>query len=309
MAITTTSDIDAGVSNYYDKMLLAFAEPKLIHMIGAQMRPIPSKNSKQIKFRRYSKFATATTPLVEGVTPVAQSLSKTDITLNVVQYGAYVVITDMVKYTVEDEVLSEAGKLLGAQMGETMDEIVRDVLASTLSATNCVAGQNGGTPTELTYSDIMGVVRTLRGADANFFTPVVKGGNGQGTAPVRPSYYAFGHTDLINDLEACDKFVNVSNYANTGVSELAEWGQVGNTRWMLSSVGKEVSGTYSSFICGENAYAVTKLNEGMVSNIFQAPGGGDDPLEQRSSLGFKILFSSKILNDSWIVKLDSTLAN
>ena len=309
MGITTTSEIDAGVSNYYDKMLLAFAEPKLIHMLGAQMRPIPSKNSKQIKFRRYSKFATATSPLVEGVTPSAQALSKTDITLTVSQYGAYVVITDMVKYTVEDDVLNEAGKLLGAQMGETMDEIVRDVLDSTLSSTNCVAGQNGGTPTELTYSDIMGVVRTLKGADANFFTPVVKGGSGQGTTPVRPSYYAFGHTDLINDLEACDKFVNVSNYANSGVAFDSEWGQIGNTRWMLSSVGKESAGTYSSFICGENAYGVTKLNEGIVENIYLEPGRGDDPLMQRSSLGFKSLFAAKVLNDNWIIKVNSTLAN
>lgn len=309
MAITTTSEIDAGVSNYYDKMLLAFAEPKLIHMEGAQMRPIPSKNSKQIKFRRYSKFATATSPLVEGVTPTAQALSKTDITLTVSQYGAYTVITDMVQYTDEDDVLNEAGKILGTQMGETMDEIVRDVLASTLSSTNCVAGTNGGTPTELTYSDIMGVVRTLKSADANFFTPVVKGGSGQGTAPIRPSYWAFGHTDLINDLEACDKFNHVANYSNSGVAKEAEWGQVGNTRWLLSSVGKESGGTYSSFICGENAYGVTKLQEGIVENIFMEPGYGEDPLKQRSSLGWKSVFGAKVLNDAWIIKLQSTLAN
>lgn len=309
MGITTTSEVDAGVSNYYDKMLLAFAEPKLIHMEGAQMRPIPSKNSKQIKFRRYSKFATATSPLVEGVTPTAQALSKTDITLTVSQYGAYTVITDMVQYTVEDNVLNEAGKLLGAQMGETMDEIVRDVLASTLSSTNCVAGVNGGTPTELTYSDIMGVVRTLKSADANFFSPVVKGGSGQGTAPVRPSYWAFGHTDLINDLEACDKFNNVANYANSNVAHDAEWGSVGNTRWLLSSVGKESAGTYSSFICGENAYGISKLAEGNVENIYMEPGYGDDPLKQRSSLGFKVLFGSRVLNHNWLIKLNSTLGS
>lgn len=307
MTITTTTQVDAGVNNYYDKALLAFAEPELIHMKAAQMRPVPSKNSDTIKMRRYTKFSTATTPLTEGVTPSPQPLSKTDITLQLKQYGAVTVITDMVEYTVEDDVLNETTKLLGQQMGETMDEIVRDALASTLSSTNCTDGVNGGTPTELTYNDIMGVVRALRSADAKFFTPVIEGANKDGTSPVRASYWAMGHTDLIADLEACDKFVPVAHYSRNGAADAAEWGQVGNTRWLLTSKGQEAAGTYSSFIVGENAYGVSKLNEGVVESIYTPRGSGDDYLKQRSAMGFKTLMGARVLNDNWVVSLNSTL--
>ena len=306
MSITTTAQIDAGVNNYYDKALLAWAEPELIHTFAAQQRPLPSKTSSTIKMRRYTKFATATTPLTEGVTPSAQPLSKTDITLDVVQYGAVTIITDMVEFTVEDDVLNETSKLLGQQMGETVDEIVRDALASTLSATNCVNGINGNTPTELTFADIQGVVKTLKGADAKMFTPIIEGTTKVGTTPVRDAYFAMGHTDLLDDLEAVDNFKYVSDYSNSGVTKPGEWGQVGNTRWLLSSKGKEAAGTYSSFIVGQDAYGISKLNEGIAENIFTPKGSGDDYLMQRSAMGFKTLFGARVLNDTFMVKLDAT---
>ena len=128
---TSTSQVPAGVNNYYDKLLLARAQPALIHTFAAQQRPIPSKNSDTIKFRRYTNLATATTPLTEGTTPAGQALSVTDMTAQVEQYADYVTITDKVSFVVEDNVLNEATELLGQQMGETVDELVRDVLAST----------------------------------------------------------------------------------------------------------------------------------------------------------------------------------
>lgn len=302
--VTSTSQVGSAVGVYYDKLLLARAKPEQIHSMFAQQRNIPSKNSDVIKFRRYTNLAVATTALTEGVTPSGHALSVTDMTATVEQYGSYLTITDKVQYIVEDNVMNESVDLLGQQMGETIDTLVRNVLATTASATACSAGVNGGTPTELTYSDILSVITTLKGQNAKMFTPVIQGTNKFGTAPIRASYWGLGSTDLIPDLEAIDEFVNVANYAGVNGQVEGEWGAVGNTRWVLSSLGYSSGGTYSSFILGKDAYAVTMLKEGISETIFMDP---IDPLKQRSTAGWKTMFASRILNDNFMVRLTSTL--
>lgn len=304
--MTGTSQVGPGVDNYYDKLLLARAKPYLIHTMAAQQRNLPSKNSDTIKFRRYTNLSTATTPLTEGVSPNGQALDITDMTVQLQQYGDYVTLTDKVQYVIEDQILNESSKLLGQQMGETLDELTRDVLAATASVTSCTGGINGSTPTELTYSDIQGVVKALMGQSARMFVPSIKGKNEFGTAPIRAAYWALADTDLLDDLEDIDEFNQVANYpGGKGLNE-AEWGSVGNTRWLLSPFGYVSSGTYSCFICGEDAYATSKMNELSASNLFKPLGHGDDPLNQRSTYGWKVMYASRILNDNWLVNLQCT---
>ena len=126
MANNTTS-IPSGIAAFYDRNLLERAVPALIHDLFAQQRPLPSKSSSTIKFRRYSSLAAATTPLTEGVTPTGSDLSVTDVTATVAQYGAFVTLTDMIDMTVEDNVVKEATDVLGEQAGNTVDQILRDI--------------------------------------------------------------------------------------------------------------------------------------------------------------------------------------
>ena len=162
------------------------------------------------------------------------------------------------------------------------------------------------TPTELTYDDIQGVVQTLMGQSAKMFVPSIGGANKFGTAPIRAAYWALADTDLLDDLEDIDEFVPVAQYPSaTGINE-AEWGSVGNTRWLLSPYGYVSSSTYSCFICGRDAYAISKMNELTSSSMYKPLGHGDDPLNQRSTYGWKVMYASRILNDNWLVNLQAT---
>ncbi len=73
------------------------------------------------------------------------------------------------------ECLNEAARLLAQNLAQTMDEVTRDVLASTSSVLQCANGVNGNTPTELTKADIDISVRTLLGLDAEMISEVVVG--------------------------------------------------------------------------------------------------------------------------------------
>lgn len=172
--ITTVAVLPPAVREYYDRLLLMTAYPTLIHTKFAQKRVLPEKMGDTIVFRRYSRLATVPIPLVDGITPPGAPLSATDIKARVDFYGNFVTITNQVELTVEDRVLNEAARLLAQNLAQTMDEVTRDVLASTSSVLQCANGVNGSTPTELTKADIDIAVRTLLGNDAEMISEVVR---------------------------------------------------------------------------------------------------------------------------------------
>ena len=67
------------------------------------------------------------------ITPPGAPLSVTDIKAQVSFYGNFVTVTNQVELTVEDRVLNEGARLLAQNLAQTIDELTRDVLASTSS--------------------------------------------------------------------------------------------------------------------------------------------------------------------------------
>lgn len=311
MALTTTAVLPPAVREYYDRLLLMTAYPMLVHTRFAQKRMLPRKNGDTIVFRRYSRLATVPIPLVDGVTPPGAPLSVTDIKARVDFYGNFVMVTDQVELTVEDRVLNESARLLSQNLAQTMDEVTRDVLASTSSVLLCSNGTNGSTPTELTKADIDAAVVTLLGNDAEMISQMVDGSNKFGTAPVRPAFWGYIDTSLLDDLEGVSNFLSSANYgSNVSVLD-GEWGSTGNVRWLYTSVGSVSSAAtpvYNNFIIGKEAYAVVHL--GSESGDFYieplGSGGSADPLHQRGTVGWKHPFVSRILNDAFMLNLMAT---
>lgn len=311
MTITTTSVLPPAVREYYDRLLLMTAYPQLVHTKFAQKRILPEKMGDTIVFRRYARLATVPIPLVDGVTPPGAPLSATDIKARVDFYGNFVTITNQVELTVEDRVLNEAARLLAQNLAQTMDEVTRDVLASTSSVLQCSNGVNGQTPTELTKADIDSAVKTLLGNDAEMISEVVTGTNAFATAPVRPAFWAYIDTDLLDDLEAVANFLHSSNYASQQTVLDAEWGSTGNVRWLYTSVGSVSSATpavYNNFIIGKEAYAVVHLRSETGEFYIEPLGsaGAADPLHQRGSVGWQHPFVARILNDAFMLNLMAT---
>jgi len=300
--LTTTAEVDPAVAVFYDRVLLKRAQPKLIHSLFAQKKTLGSKRGNTVKFRRYAALSIATTPLTEGITPPGQKLSKTDLLATVSQYGDFVHITDLVDLTVEDPVLTVAAEELGIQMGKTIDAIVRDILHSCASLTQC-AGSGGDN--SLTKADIDGVVLTLLKANAEFMTPMMRAASGQGTSPIRQAFWALGDVDVTTNLEAVSGFKSTSQYpAQSGVLD-AEWGSTGNVRWLLTTEGWTDGTWYDNYIIGRNAYGIVDLSAGNAKNIVKpfGSGGTSDPLNQRATSGWKTMFVARILNDSFMHNL------
>lgn len=195
-------------------------------------------------------------------------------------------------------------------MRETEDELIRNMLASTASVINCTGGTNGDTPTELSRSDIDAVVLALLGNDAMMISDNIEGSLKFGTAPVREAFWGMMQTGILDDLEAVEGFISQAQYPSNQNILNAEWGSVGNVRFLYSSRGSTTPSAsangntvYNVFVTGQEAYAIVELTQATASFIYTPPGGPTDPLRRLQLGAYKFAQVPRILNDAWIFNL------
>ena len=114
------------MKSYYDRELIHFASPKLVHAQFGQKKPIPSGSGKTIEFRKFSPLEKALVPLSEGVTPKGNALNVTTVESTVEQYGDYITLSDMLTLSSIDSIISETQAVLGDQAGRTLDTVIRE---------------------------------------------------------------------------------------------------------------------------------------------------------------------------------------
>jgi len=325
MANTSLTQVPPGVQAFYDRNLLTRAQPAEVHGRFGQKRPIAKRNGNQIKFRRYSQLAVASTPLTEGVTPAGSSLAVTDLTATLAQYGDYITLTDMVSMTNQDAVVTEATDVLGDQAGTTIDQARRDVLVAGTNAlyANGVANR-AAVNVKISSADLDKAIRFLKVQNAKYVKDGIMPTDAVGTGSVRKAFIAIVHPDVEFDLENITGYRSVSDYGSQeGVIE-DEIGAYKNIRFVSSTNAKIFPGAgaagttvyknnganfdvYCTLIFAANSYGVCPLSGEAMNTYVKSLGsaGTADPLEQRSTVGWKATTTTKILNDSWMVRIES----
>ena len=314
--LSGTTQIPSGIQAFYDRNLLERAIPALLHDKWGQRRPLPKKQSDSIKFRRWNALPTAMTALTEGVTPAGSAMSVTDVTATVLQYGDFTILTDKVQLVVEDNVVKEATDVLGEQGGETIDEVIRDIIvagtavgyAGAVADRASVAGKIDETAVKL-------AIKTLKGQNAKKFTEVIQGSARISTYPIRASFVGICHTDTTETIEAFDGFKGSEEYASQTLIDMTEIGAYKNVRFCETTKAKVFAGAgagsvdvYATLIMGKNAYGVVSLRgQKNITTIVKPLGssGTADPLNQRSSVGWVAWATAKILNDAWLYRIES----
>lgn len=206
--LTTTSGLSATMQSYYDRKMLEYAKTQFVFANYAQKRSIPKNNGKTVQFRRWTLFTADpdTQALTEGTTPAAQNLSMSAITATVKQYGAYVEVSDLLDLTAIDNIISDSSELLGEQLGNVLDMIVRDAMSATTNiqyADGKTSDNDITAAQKLTVGEIRKAVRTLKKAKARKFTR--KGG--------KPHYICIVDPDAVYDLQSDSLWQDVSKYS------------------------------------------------------------------------------------------------
>ena len=297
---TLLDGLSPEMKTFYDMTLIDEASANLVHDQFGQKRPIPANGGKTIEFRKFSSLPKATTALTEGVTPDGKSLTVTAITATVAQYGDYITQSDVLELTSLDNTILEATKLLGKQAGLTLDTIVRDKIHSenkSIFWANEKASRSAlVAEDQLTVKEVQAVVAHLRAQNA----PTIGG-----------KYVAIIHPYVAYDLMRDPEWIDAHKYANPTNLYEGEIGEVAGVRFVQTTEAKIYDGgVFSTLVFGEGAYGVTEISGGGLQTIVKQKGsaGTADPLDQRSSVGWKAIKTAELLVPNYICAIESKSA-
>ncbi|NMA75599.1 MAG: N4-gp56 family major capsid protein [Bacteroidales bacterium] len=294
---------------FYDRALLGRLKPKLYFAQFGQTdkRTIPKNEGDTINLRRFHKYPPATEPLIEGVTPAGKTFDVTTIRATVDHYGDFTKTTDLISLMGIDPVVTELTEIHGDQAGETIDIVVRDVVAS---GTNVLYL----TPEAVKRGD------------------VAEGSNFDGTAARRirqimarnnvdklgKDFVCFVHPDTVYDLQGSEGWEKAALYAGSTQIFNGEAGRLWGIRFIETTnapiyvgEGKDGADVYCSIAIGKGAYGMVDIAGSSKPEVIIKPlgsAGADDPLNQRASIGWKALFTAVRLQELAILRVEHTIS-
>ena len=311
----TTGTMTKEMKTFYEKRLIDQAEPRLVHDQFADYYPMPQNGGKTIEFRKYDSLPKAKTPLTEGVTPNGQALTVTTVTSDLHQYGGWTPLTDVLQMTAIDNNVVQATRVLASQAGRTLDTITRDVLAGGTNVIYAPKTEADGTETAVTSRRNLDKTCTL--TPKLFFQAAAQLG-AMNADPLGDSYVAIIHPYAAYDLKTSKEWIEVHKYAAPEAMFRGEIGKLGNIRFIETSEAKiwkdntcptnGSSGSLAVFgtlVLGAHAYGVTELEGGGLEHIVKQLGYGDDPLNQRASVGWKGMRAAERLVEQYMVRIES----
>ena len=309
---TLLDGLSPEMKTFYDMTLIDEASANLVHDQFGQKRPIPANGGKTIEFRKFAPLAKAITPLTEGVTPDGKSLTVSTITATVSQYGDYITQSDVLELTALDNTIIEATKLLGKQAGATLDTVVRNALQAGTNVTYCPKIGADGSETAVTSRANLDATAQLT---VDVVQQVVAKLRAQNAPTIDGDYVAIIHPYVAYDLMRDPEWIEAHKYAQPDNLYTGEIGKIAGVRFVQTTEAKIYTGSgcpsglavFASLFLGDGAYGVTEITGGGLQTIVKQKGsaGTADPLDQRSSVGWKAIKTAEILIPNYIVRVES----
>jgi len=188
------------------------------------------------------------------------------------------------------------------------------------------------TPENLYSGEIgkIGNVRFVKTTEAKIFGPAAivgtLGNGGYSRLHCKTAITASSTSITVSEIipqAACTAFTTATNvYINGAANTLTAitYGAQGATLTIGTAItslgagdvicgkgaGKFGDAVFGTVVLGANAYAVTELSGGGLQHIVKQLGYGEDPLNQRSSSGWKATKVAKRLVEPYMVRIEAT---
>lgn len=302
----TIANLSAENQTFYDRTLLERELPDLYFYEDGDKKVIPAGKGTKAEFRKFNSLEVPEASLTEGVTPNGSDLNITTIIAEAKQEGDFVKISDVLDMQGKDPVITESSELLGEQAAATIDTRIRDVISAgtTVQYANAKANRDAVTAADvLTGIEVRKAKRRLKKANIK---------------PYQDGYYrmvidADQEYDFKSDTSS-NGFVEVAKYANAQTLLKGEIGMYDGVRIRVSSQIETVANSNSvevhkALMYGRHAYGVVEVTKGKgKATIIVKPlgsSGTEDPLNQRSTVGWKAFFTAVRLNELAICRIET----
>lgn len=299
----SNSNVSTGltqeVKTFYEKVFLARAQYELVLKEGAQVRTHPANEGRTVNFTRYTPLSIITTPLGELSNPVTCAITACTVAMTLSEYGLTTYHSKLLTLVSIDSGMKEKVELVGQNMGETLNRLVRAELENGTSYYG-----NDHHVANFTAGD------TLDACDIRLMTKALELAKAM---PYKDGLY-LGKTDPISkyNLIGDTTWVNSKTYSDVKDLYNGEMGELYQVRWLLNkdySSGTEAASTASStvtrfytYVHGDNSFGVYDLAQD-TPKLYILPNQVDSnsPAGRVSIVSWAGSYATKILNSAWVL--------
>jgi len=272
-------------------------------------------------------------PFKVRVTPDFDQLESEVISTTVRQYGRYVPVTDLMELIGQDPYIEIITSRQAEQAAEVMDLLCYKTFRNP-SNTVYANGQTSRAAVNgvVSVADIDAVIRHLEGLDAVKMTEMLAATPDVSTQPLRPSYVAICHPILRKDLEGLTGFVPVEQYSDSSQAMDYEIGSLKGIRFLVTTqavafdkdgdttTGAGATSGVSSLVLRNSAAEVYPIvifakdavgtatiggMDSIIPKVVRPTPSGTDPLGQRGTVGYCFYHGQIILNEDWIITIET----
>ena len=293
--------MDGELKTFYDTELLENARCEMFYAQFAKKEPLPANHGTTVEWRKWNTFDRAP-QLQEGVIPTGQKFGMSRKTGTVNQYGTYAAISDKLEMRAYDPVILGATEEMGASAAETQEVLIRDGLLTNPNVLYCdnvdpATGEVKSTPSSCAAmnAEPTGGWSLLTDQMVNKAVTKLK----KDKVPrIHGKYYAVIHPSVAEDLRSSKGWLEAHKYAQPQEIMNGEIGELHGCRFIENVFAPVLSGedyqnkqkgvTYATYFFGKDAFGIIDPEGGALQMITKNKGQIGGPLEQFSTVGYKL---------------------
>ncbi len=254
--LNVASQFQADTSNYIAKKTLPLTRRQLVVYQFGEPLTLPKGFGVNYTATRYNRLPLPQAPLGEGVPPIGETPTISQVTGTAQQWGDSVQITDVTELTIYHPVFKKSCELAGLQVAETFERNTFNALMagtqvnyvnSRGSRASLVSGDVLDTQTVLRTSaalKTLGAPRFLGDEQTDTKYPLGEGDQGRGSKSPRgmPHYAGVCHTLIVADWSQNSTVILARTYSDMNRLYNYEIGEWGGTRWCDSNMVPSFTG-------------------------------------------------------------------
>ena len=295
-AVNYQATFNSDVENYIQDKTLPLTQRQLVAYQFGDMLRLPKGRGLTYTASRYDRVNLPFAPLSEGVAPVGEALSLTQVTATAQQWGDTVTITDVADMTIKHPLFQKAIELISLQMAETLE---RNTFNALLAGTQINYVNTRGARASLVTGDVLNPHEFNRAAAAlytigapQFMGQMEESAKIAADRPNKASSPARGHSHYVGlihpipeqDVRENQTVVTAWSYSDLNRlynNELGEWGGIRFCRsnmvpfFVGVAAVTGTAGTSGSLATGTYYVQVTGsvAQNGYEQRIYQVSGG------------------------------------
>ena len=287
------------LKTFYDTELLENARVEMFYAQFGKKQPLPAGRGRTIEWRKWNTFERAA-KLKEGVIPTGQKFGMSSKTGTIDQYGTYAAITDVLELHAYDDVILGATEEMGASAAETQEVLIRDALLTNTNVLYCdnitlATGAVASTPTAC--NEMEATEETMSLLTPRMIAKAATKLKKDRVPKINGKYYAVIHPSVLEDLRNHKDWIEAHKYSATSEIFNGEVGELHGVRFIEDTfapvlkddyANKASTATYATYFFGKDAFGIVDPEGGALRMIVKNKGEIGGPLEQYSTIGYKL---------------------